>query len=193
MFLLKRPQPTFVGHFIRAQAQLSFTYKAVGATAAEPPAGYTVDRTRIQLGVGQRVYLAGQAALRKWQHFQLGWVEPCWPDTPIESGRSVAILAQLFGLWNLNACRIVYVVDEDGAVVRSGFAYGTLPDHVESGEERFTVEWNRNDDSVWYNILAFSRPHSLAAWIGYPLARSLQRRFARDSARAVRRTVERIQ
>jgi uncharacterized protein (UPF0548 family) len=28
----------------------------------------------------------------------------------------------------------------DGPVRRFGFAYGTLPDHVESGEERFTVE-----------------------------------------------------
>jgi uncharacterized protein (UPF0548 family) len=26
---------------------------------------------------------------------------------------------------------------------RFGFAYGTLAQHAESGEERFTVEWNR--------------------------------------------------
>ncbi len=28
------------------------------------------------------------------------------------------------------------------------FRYGTLPDHAESGEERFAVDWNREDDSV---------------------------------------------
>ena len=49
----------------------------------------------------------------------------------------VAILARSIGLWWLNACRIVAVVDEDGPVKRFGFAYGTLPDHAGSGEERF--------------------------------------------------------
>ena len=39
----------------------------------------------------------------------------------------------LLGLWWLNACRIVYVVDEAGPVTRFGFAYGTLPGHAGSG------------------------------------------------------------
>ena len=41
---------------------------------------------------------------------------------------------------------------------RFGFAYGTLREHAESGEERFTVEWSRDDDRVWYDILAFFAP-----------------------------------
>jgi alpha-ketoglutarate-dependent taurine dioxygenase len=45
-------------------------------------------------------------------------------------------------------------------VRRFAFAYGTLAEHAESGEERFQVEW-REDDSVWYDILAFSRPNQL--------------------------------
>src|SRR5262249_20824062 len=69
-----------------------------------------------------------------------------------------------------------------GQVQRYGFAYGTLPEHAESGEERFTVEWHEADDAVWYDILAFSRPHQLLVRLGYPLARRLQKRFARDSA-----------
>jgi uncharacterized protein (UPF0548 family) len=101
----------------------------------------------------------------------------------------VAVIARLFGLWWLNACRIVYVVDEEGAVQRFGFAYGTLPQHAESGEERFTVEWHEADDAVWYDILAFSRPQQLLARLGYPIARRLQKRFARDSAAAMRRAV----
>ena len=38
---------------------------------------------------------------------------------------------------------------------RFGFAYGTLPGHGGSGEERFLIERDR-DDGVWYDILAFS-------------------------------------
>ena len=68
---------------------------------------------------------------------------------------------------------------------RYGFAYGTLPEHAESGEERFTVEWHEADDAVWYDIVAFSRPQQLLARLGYPFARRLQKRFARDSAAAM--------
>jgi uncharacterized protein (UPF0548 family) len=101
----------------------------------------------------------------------------------------VVVIARLFGLWWLNACRIVYLVDEPGPVQRYGFAYGTLPEHAESGEERFTVEWHEQDDAVWYDILAFSRPQQLLARLGYPLTRRLQKRFARDSATAMQRAV----
>jgi uncharacterized protein (UPF0548 family) len=56
----------------------------------------------------------------------------------------------------------VYVVDE-----LSCFAYaiGTLPGHVEKGEERFMLEW-LPDDSVWYDLFAFSRPQHFLAWMG---------------------------
>jgi uncharacterized protein (UPF0548 family) len=51
------------------------------------------------------------------------------------------------------------------------------------------VEWREADGAVWYDILAFSRPRQLLARLGYPLARRLQKRFARDSAAAMQRAV----
>jgi uncharacterized protein (UPF0548 family) len=47
------------------------------------------------------------------------------------------------------------------------------------------VEWRREDDSVFYDLYAFSRPNHFLAKLGYPLARRLQRRFARDSLQAM--------
>ena len=70
-----------------------------------------------------------------------------------------------------------------------GFTYGTLPDHAESGEERFLAEWDRATGWVWYDILAFSRPRHLLTRLGYPWTRGVQRRFARDSAAAMVRAV----
>jgi uncharacterized protein (UPF0548 family) len=187
MLSLRKPSAERLREFLAAQSKLGLTYPEVGATAAVPPAGYVVDRIRIKLGAGARIFAAAKAALERWEHFRLGWVET-WPShTPIQAGRVVAVMARLFGLWWLNACRIVYVVDEDGPVKRFGFAYGTLPEHAESGEERFTVEWHENDDAVWYDIVAFSRPQQHLARLGYPLARRLQKRFARDSAAAMGR------
>ena len=102
--------------------------------------------------------------------------------TPIQSGEVVAVMGRAIGLWWLNACRIVYVVDESGPIRKFGFAYGTLPGHVESGEERFLIEWHRGENSVWYDILAFSRPNHFLTRLGYPMVRRTQKRFGRDSA-----------
>ena len=94
------------------------------------------------------------------------------------------------GLWWTNAARIVYTIDEPlGPVVRFGFAYGTLPDHVESGEERFLIEWDQTTDRVWFDILAFSRPRHRLARIGYPIARGKQKSFGVEAAAAMRRAV----
>ena len=185
MLFLRKPTAEAIRAFLARQARLDLTYSAVGATATSPPAGYVVDRTRIKLGEGAETFAAARAALRRWGHFRLGWVETWPPETPIQAGQVVAVVARMFGLWWLNACRIVYVVDEQGPVRRYGFAYGTLPEHAESGEERFTVEWHEADDAVWYDILAFSRPQQLLPRLGYPFARRLQKRFARDSAAAM--------
>ena len=113
------------------------------------------------------------------------WVNLHRASAPIQVGTDVAVLVRHFGFYSLNACRIVYVVDEESPVKRFGFAYGTLGEHAESGEERFTVEWSRDDDSVWYDILAFSRPRQMLARLGYPLSRLLQKRFAEDSKAAM--------
>jgi len=151
------------------------------------PSGFVIDHNRVRLGLGLAAFERARAAVRRWEMFHLGWVHLCWPSTPIVANTTVAVLIRQFGVWLSNACRIVYLVEQTGDLHRFGFAYGTLPDHAESGEERFTVEWNRSDDSVWYDLLAVSRPNHLLARLGYPYARRLQRRFASDSLRAMER------
>ena len=97
----------------------------------------------------------------------------------------MAAVVSHYGFWSLNACRVVYLLDEEGdGMRRSGFAYGTLPAHGEIGEERFSVEWLA-DDSVWYDLYAFSRPGHVLARLGYPIARRLQRRFVSESKQAM--------
>jgi uncharacterized protein (UPF0548 family) len=124
-------------------------------------------------------------AIRAWRMFSMPWVNLHWPSALIRVGTDVAVSVHHLGCYWLNACRIVYLVDEEGTVKRFGFAYGTLAEHAESGEERFTIEWNRADDSVWYDILAFSRPRHMLARLGYPFSRLLQKRFAEGSKAAM--------
>ena len=181
MFLLRKPSAETIRQFIESQRDLPFSYSQIGATQAQPPAGFTVDQNRIQIGEGKEIYDRAVAALRSWKQFELGWVTVVPSGLPIEVGTTVAVQAATFGIWSLSACRIVYVITD---AKRFGFAYGTLPDHVESGEERFTVEW-RADDSVWYDILAFSRPRHPLAKLARPLVRKWQKDFARESLAAM--------
>ena len=82
MLSLRKPSADFLRRFLAAQAELPFTYAAVGSTAGTPPAGYVVDRTRVRLGEGEPVFRSAVAALRRWEQFGLGWVA-VWPaDTP---------------------------------------------------------------------------------------------------------------
>ena len=187
-FYLMRPTTVAITHFLQEQAVQPFSYPAVGATKTTPPAGYVVDHNRVQLGSGATCYHQACAALQRWEMFNLGWLHLYWPTTPVATGATVGVLAQVFGFYILNACRIVYTIDETTAgYTRFGFAYGTLPGHIEEGEERFLVEWRHADDSVWYDILAFSQPRHWLVRLGYPVARRFQKRFGRDSKAAMAR------
>ncbi len=190
MLFVRKPYREVIDRFLIQQSALDFSYKEVGATARTPPAGFIVDHTRTKLGEGETVFRSAVGALKNWKQFALGWVEAWPPNTPIRPGETVAVLGRGANLWWLNSCRIIYVVDESGPINRFGFAYGTLPGHIARGEERFLIEWNQADNSVWYDILAFSQPNQLLIRLGYPAVRRAQKRFGRESGAAMLRAVQ---
>ena len=193
MFLFDEPSLQRIARFLDSQRDAPFSYDEVGATreGSKAPAGYAVDHNRIRLGRGAETFERAVAALYAWRMFDIEWAMLVPANPPVEVGTTVAVLARHFGFHSLNPCRITYTIEEDlGGLARRGFAYGTLPEHGERGEERFSVEWRREDDSVFYDLYALSRPNHLLAWLGYPLARRLQRRFARDSLQAMVRAVK---
>jgi uncharacterized protein (UPF0548 family) len=191
MFFLSRPTMQRINRFRDAAEQDSFSYPQVGATCEGViPEGYNVDHNRIRLGEGISLLERAHAALQAWKMFELGWVELIHPAEPMAPGQTVLVLAHTFGLYSLSANRVIAMIDEeDGQTWRRGFSYGTLLHHVEHGEERCSVEYHRDDESVWYDILAFSIPQHPLAKLGYPLSRAAQRRFAVDSKAAMLRAV----
>lgn len=190
--LIRHPTTDRMRDFLAEQSSLDLTYPGIGRMADTPPDGYTVDHTRVELGTGDAVFESACTALQNWKQIRLSWMR-AWPeDTPICEGSVIALLARSCGFWWLNACRIVYTVNEQSSNRRFGFAYGTLPAHAGSGEERFTVEIDDNG-AVWYEILAFSRASSLAARVAYLMFRASQRRFSVESVKVMRQIVESAQ
>jgi uncharacterized protein (UPF0548 family) len=182
MFLFSRPDERTIIDFLALRSEDDFSYPEIGATRApSTPPGYNIDHNRQLLGSGNDVFDLAKQAIRDWKMFDLGWVQLVSTSTPIEIDQTVAVVVEHFGFYSLNAARIVYVIDK---TERFGFAYGTLSEHGEIGEERFSVEILPSGE-VWYDLYAFSRPGAPLARLGYPLGRHLQKRFARDSKTAM--------
>jgi uncharacterized protein (UPF0548 family) len=194
MWKFARPSPTQLEDHLAAQRSLPLTYSqrawtrdqptGDGASRAAPP-GFVLDRHRQYLGRGEDVFLAARESLRAWEMFPERWTAIHPHAAGIAPEQVVGVLVRALGVWWLNSARIVYVIDEPRRFV---FAYGTLPGHAECGEERFAIEW-QVDDTVWYELIAFSRPRYWMARLGKPLTRLLQRRFARESRAAMAATV----
>jgi len=185
MFLIQKPSEADVQAFLARARESGLTYTSIGATEGNAPDGYVIDHNRIDLG---RDWEAAKQAVCQWRMFDFDWVE-VFPNTPpIETGETVGVLIRHLGFYSLNAARIVYTIDEPD---RFGFAYGTLEDHAESGEERFLVERDA-DGVVQYDLKAFSRPNRTLAVLGYPLVRTLQKQFGQESKRAMFRAVNSI-
>ena len=189
MFLITKPNNETVARFLETQKDTPFSYAEIGATRNVAPDGYTIDHNRVQLGTGREAFERAIKAVRNWKMFDISWVNLCWENIPIEQGATVAILVNHFGFWSLNAAKIVYVLEETGEIEKFGFAYGTLLDHSERGEERFSVEFHQADESVWYDLYAFSQPNHILPKLGYPISRYLQKQFAMESKQAMVKTV----
>lgn len=159
-------------------ADLPLTYDQVGATAEWPrpdrgnlstlPAGYNHTQASARIGTGRaRFEQAAEAVMRYGMLRGAG--------LRVEASTEVAAVGTLV-LGRLGPvpapCRVVYLLDEPH---RRGFAYGTLPGHAVAGEERFSVRYDPASESVYAEVVAFSRPNTWWSKAGAPVAGLVQR------------------
>jgi uncharacterized protein (UPF0548 family) len=187
MFYAQCPSPADIDRFLEESPALSLSYGPVRVAVEAPRRN--VDELVLPIGHGERDFERAKALLLAWTPFDIGWVELHPQGAPTRIGTVVAVLIRHFGFWSLNGCRVVYHTGGVGDEKRWGFAYGTLTNHAEAGEELFEVSLDPQTGEVRYRIRAFSRPRAPLAWIGYPIVRLLQARFRRDSAAAMRRAI----
>jgi uncharacterized protein (UPF0548 family) len=189
MFLTQRPSQRELEEFIDRSRHLPLSYDPIGI-AKQSPRGFSVDEASAVIGKGNQAFERARIALSKWRHFKLGWVELFPRGAAIDPGTVVAILVHHLGFWSLNGCRVVYGTEDMRAGVNFGFAYGTLTNHAEMGEEIFEVLLEPESEDVVYRIRAVSKPRAALARIGYPLTRVFQERFRRESIKALRRAID---
>ena len=196
MYLLSKPTAADLQKYISQKSHQTFSYEEIGFSLkidknssdclSQIRDRYIIDRNRIALGSGLKVFEQAKIALCHWKMFNLDWLDIFSPEADIRAGLTVAIIFHQFGIWSINLCKVVNLIqEEEKRINKFGFAYGTLTSHGLSGEERFLVEWSQENDIVYYDLLAFSRPNQYLTKIGYWYVRKLQKRFAKSSQQAM--------
>jgi uncharacterized protein (UPF0548 family) len=165
---------------VRAEyARAMLTYPEAGATKGELPAGYEHTTRRVRAGSGDRVFADASESLLSWNmHRRSGLSVAADGRAAVDS---TVVLGLGYRLVAVIPCRVVYVIDEPG---RAGFAYGTLPDHPEQGEERFVVTQDETG-TVWFEITVFSRPGGVLIRCVQPAAKVIQSIWTRRYERAL--------
>lgn len=167
---------------------------------------WKVDYDCVLVGKGRQAYSRAKEYVRQWKHMDLGWVDTNKPPTQV--GDVVVVMGKVLGLlWMRNPMTITFQEEQQATIPgrsvtagrqvpkssKKGMRYDigntTVEGHSLAGAERFSVQWCKEDDSVWYEILAVSRPATLLAIASYPLARFYQSKFRRDSTAAVQAAV----
>jgi uncharacterized protein (UPF0548 family) len=162
------------------------TYSDVGATlVGGHPAGFNHDRYETDLGNGFETFQRAVEGLKAWEAHHLPGVRVFPEGQDIHAGATVAVTLGTPLLALVAPCRIVNVIEEE---TRWGFAYGTLPGHPEQGEEAFIVS-RSSDETVRFEIVAFSRPAELLVRLSGPVGRSVQRVGTSGYLRALQRFV----
>ncbi len=181
LFQFSLPRQAQLDALIHTQKDAELTYNK------NKLEGYDNDKNQIFLGNGADVWAAAKVAMSEWAMFPDSWARIYYQNPTFTEGDIVVMCARVFGIWWLNASRILYVNDD---AHHFGFAYGTLPNHVESGEELFQITRDEQGD-VYYTLTAFSHPRFWAVRLTYPLSRYFQKKFVRDSLQKVKnRTYE---
>ncbi|MFC8919197.1 DUF1990 family protein [Streptomyces sp. NPDC057116] len=161
-----------------------FSYPEVGATGARPlPAGYHHLHHETLIGHGPDVFAAAGTAVTTWAMHRASGARVRAGSPRAEPGTAVEVSVGAGPLRMSAPCQVVWTAYEED---RTGFAYGTLTGHPESGEESFVVEL-RADGSVRFTVTAFSLPARWDTRAAGPLVPLLQRAYARHLGRTLRK------
>jgi uncharacterized protein (UPF0548 family) len=157
---------------------LRLSYPEVGATRSLD-ADWLGDRYLVfdetwEVGTGRRDFEAASECLMTLEMQRAAGLAVAMAPDLVEEGSTFRLGIGIGGLRLEAPCRVVYTLDD--APNSSGFAYGTLDGHPESGEVRFEIGLEAEEGPVHMRIASFSRPASVLARLGGPVTRFIQRK-----------------
>ncbi|WP_328666564.1 DUF1990 domain-containing protein [Streptomyces sp. NBC_00322] len=169
---------------VRPTTGRGLSYPEVGATRLGPlPDGYHHLHHTTRIGRGRAVFDAAGEAVTTWRMHRTSGARVRSAAVRAEPGARLQVSVGVGPLRFTAPCEVIWTAYESN---RTGFAYGTLAGHPERGEESFVVDI-RDDGSVWFTVMAFSRPARWYARLAGPLVPVLQKWYAERLGHTVRR------
>lgn len=189
MFRLTAPSESTMAQAVSDASREPLPELATTPDATGKVPGYHVEHIEHRLGSGSEAYAAACESLRHWKHYDQPWIRVRPQPPALKIGTTFAVAAWTYGLWTLNTCRVFEVMGDVGALRRCGFAYRTLPAHVERGDARFWIEQRPADESVWLCIHTISRLHHPLTRLFAPLGRRAQAAALRGAIASIHTAV----
>ncbi|EFN59596.1 hypothetical protein CHLNCDRAFT_132985 [Chlorella variabilis] len=197
---LLKPSALDMDSLMQEWSSRECNHEFAGASASAPdvPQGvkkgsFMITTNRKKVGEGKAAYDAAIAAIKSWQHLQLGW--NCTTTPALKPGVTICSATQTVVPWSVLPAQVVYCKEESAEFgpgdkgMRFSVGMSSLTGHQLAGEERFQVELHA-DGSVWYDIYLFSRPDTLLAWASLPVVKVMQIRYVLDGLKAVAAAVK---
>jgi uncharacterized protein (UPF0548 family) len=176
-----------MSRLVAAMAAAQPTYADLGATlVGKRPEGFHHHSYERTLGSGFDTFDRAVKGLKTWEAHRIAGVRVFPDGQEIQTGATVIVTLGTPLLALAAPCRIVSVIDGQN---RWGFAYGTLPGHPEQGEEAFVVSI-APDETVRFEIEAFSRPGDILVRMAGPVGRGFQKGGTRNYLDALKRFVD---
>ena len=186
------------------EAPLSYPSSSLYASRRTPPSpvpeGSVDDAMSAVVGEGRQDYERAVVALQSLRQYELGWVKASAMGRGV--GMEVAIAVRVLGTWNVGLVRVVWMGEEDvggggggegggGGGRRFEMVMGTMELHMVSGEERFCVEWNGEEEGeVVLSLASFSRPAGWISSLGWVVGRWYQGAFGSAVVDRVRSLIQ---
>ena len=178
MISLTRPSQDTLMKKLKASVQKPFSYNELGKTQEQKfPSGYEHSIHSHKIGTGQKDFKRAVQLFKEWRQFPQPLAHIFPEDSVILKGVTVIVVSRKFGFWWTHFYRVLYKIDEERCF---GFAYGTLQEQLESGEELFMIEWNE-DDSVQYSLRSFLKPNHFLTKLFKPFGKQVRAEFRRKT------------
>jgi len=107
MFFLHRPSDQQIRSLREARKDSPFSYRDVGATRNQPPAGWRINHMRKLIGKGRAIHNKIVQSLFSWDLLTVANLELFYATPPATPQTTVAILSRHFGMWSVDFCRVI--------------------------------------------------------------------------------------
>jgi uncharacterized protein (UPF0548 family) len=172
-FWLRRPNDKKLESVLAAQSKLAVAYSPSGMFKRPHTLwGFKETGGSVMVGHGQRVFDTATQNIKRWRVHECAGLTVTPRGAEVRESADVILLMKLPIGYVTVSCRVVSVTQSKD---QWGFTYGTLPHHVERGEELFSVTM-APDGTVTFTVRAMSRPGHFLTRVGAPVAQIIQRR-----------------